>query len=322
MTKYNWGIIGLGRIATTFAKFFPRADQNLYGAAARDEARAQSFARQHDIPQAYGSYAELYADPRIDVVYIATPHPFHYQQIKDALNAGKHVLAEKSITLSSAQLDELIDLARAKHLILMEAQTIYHMPIYPAILDFATAHDLGKLKTIQVSFGSYAPNNPNDRLLNPNLGGGALLDIGVYALSFARRFTDEPLELVATQMTETSTGVDGQSSFLLKTADGVQVTVALNLQAKMPKQGTVAYERGFFTLDQYPRADNAIFATPELKTQLLSAGDTTAALATEVRDFAAAVTSGNNPTLPWTKNVMDIMTAARAEWGFKFPGEK
>ncbi len=314
MTNYNWGIVGLGRIATSFATFFPRNEQTLYGAAARDLARAQAFAQEHDIPHAYGSYTDMFADSAIDAVYIATPHPFHYAQIKEALLAGKHVLAEKSITMDSAELNELVALAASKHLILMEAQTIYHMPIYPTILTYATDHDLGALKTIQVSFGSYAPFNPEDRLLNPALGGGALLDIGVYALSFARRFTQSPLELLATQMSPTSTGVDGQSSFLLRTKDGVQITVALNLQAKMPKQGIVAFERGFFTLDQYPRADKATFTTPDLQSQVLEAGDTTAALATEVHDFATAIDTAMNPTLDWTINVMDIMTDARKQW--------
>jgi predicted dehydrogenase len=321
MTKYNWGIIGLGRIASTFAQFFPNEDQTLYGAAARDLNRATTFAQTHNIPHAYGSYADLYNDPNIDVVYIATPHPFHYQQIKDALLAGKHVLAEKSITLNSTELEELVALAASKHLILMEAQTIYHMPLYGTLLEFAHDHDLGALKTIQVTFGSSVPFAPDDRLLNANLGGGALLDIGVYALSFARRFTKAPLELVATQMTETSTGVDGQSSFLLRTADGVQITVALNLQAKMPKQGLVAYTNGFFTVDQYPRADAATFTTPDLTASMITAGDRTTALANEVRDFAQAIQTGQNPTLAWTENVMDIMTQAREKWHFKFPNE-
>ena len=321
MPNYNWGIVGLGRIATTFANFFPRTDQTLYAAAARDLTRAQTFAAEHDIPHAYGSYAEMFADPNVDVVYIATPHPFHYAQIKAALLAGKHVLAEKSITMTSTQLDELVTLAASKQLILMEAQTIYHMPLYPALQEFAATNQLGQLKTIQVTFGSNVPFAPDDRLLNPNLGGGALLDIGVYALSFARRFVASDLELVATQMTETSTGVDGQSSFLLRTADGVQITVALNLQAKMPKQGLVAYTNGFFTVDQYPRADVATFTTPALTSSTITAGDRTTALANEVRDMAAAITSGANPTLAWTQNVMTIMTAAREQWQFKFPNE-
>lgn len=322
MVKLNWGIVGLGRIAKSFADNFPRIEQNLYGAAARDQSRADAFAKEHNVAHAFGSYAAMFADPNVDVVYIATPHPFHYAQIKAALLAGKNVLAEKSITLNSDQLQELIELARSKHLILMEAQTIYHMPLYHTILEHASVNKLGALKTIQVSFGSYAPNKPNDRLLNIALGGGALLDIGVYALSFARRFTDSPLHLLATQMTPTTTGVDGQSSFLLSSGNGTQITVALNLQAKMPKQGLVVFERGFYTVDQYPRADQATFTTPELTRSTVAAGVSADAMAQEVIDMADAVRTGENPTLAWTSNVMDVMTAAREEWGFKYPMEK
>ncbi|KRM73092.1 Gfo/Idh/MocA family protein [Lacticaseibacillus brantae] len=318
MSQYRFGIVGLGRIAHSFAKAFPK-DQQLVAAAARDLPRAQAFAEQYQLPKAYGSYDEMFADPDIDAVYIATPHNFHYAQIKAALLAGKHVLAEKSITLNLGELDDLIAIAHERNLILMEAQTIYHMPLYPALME--KAKTLGQLKTIQVSFGSYAPNRPDDRLLNPNLAGGALLDIGVYALSFARRFMTATPKLVATEMTKTTTGVDGQSSFLLTDEHHEQVTVALNLQAKMPKQGIVAYEEGFFTVDQYPRSQNATFFTPDLTPDLIEAGQTSQALAYEVDDFAQAIATGNNPTLAWTRDVMTIMTQARQRWGFNYPNE-
>lgn len=238
MTNYHWGIVGLGRIAHNFAKFFPAA-QTLYGVAARDIDRAQAFADEFNVPKAYGSYADLFADPDIDIVYVATTHNFHYANIKAALLAGKHVFAEKSITLNARELSELITIAKQKHLILMEAQTIYHMPLYPA-LDDAVA-DLGKLRTIQVSFGINA-TDPQDRLLNPDLAGGALLDIGIYALSFVRRLMSASPKLVATQMTRSATGVDDQSSFLLTNDHGEQATVVLNLQAMMPKVGLAAYD--------------------------------------------------------------------------------
>ena len=318
MANYRFGIVGLGRIAESFAENFPK-DQTLHGAAARDLKRAQAFADKFNIPKAYGSYGEMFADPEIDAVYIATPHNFHYDQIKAALTAGKHVLAEKSITLNLHELDELIALAQAKHLILMEAQTIYHMPLYTTLT--AKAKELGALKTIQVSFGSYAPNKPEDRLLNPNLAGGALLDIGIYALSFARRFMSAAPKLVATQMTKTSTGVDGQSTFLLTNAVNEQVTVALNLQAKMPKQGIVAYQEGFYVVDQYPRSQTAEFSHPDLSHETIQAGDTSLAMAYEVDDMAKAIETGNNPTLAWTSDVMAIMTQARQTWGFTYPGE-
>ncbi|WP_179394904.1 Gfo/Idh/MocA family protein [Lacticaseibacillus absianus] len=320
MTTYNWGIIGLGGIGSQFAATLP-ADQVLYGVAAHDATRAQAFATQYHALHAYASYAELFADPAIDIVYVATTHNFHYENIRAALTAGKHVLAEKAITLNLAQLDELIALAQANHLILMEAQTIYHMPLYPALAEFAETNRLGRLKTISVTFGSYAKGKPNGRLFAPELGGGAMLDIGVYALSFARRFLTATPTLVATQWTPANTGVDSQSVLMLNNANHEMVNVALNLEARMPKTGMVAYEEGYFTVDQYPRSEEATFTAPDQLTQRVAAGQTEQAMAYEVADMVQAVTTGENPTLAWTRDVMAIMTAAREAWGFRYPNE-
>lgn len=320
MTHYNWGIVGLGRIAAQFSANFP-ASQSLTAVAASDLTRAQAFAKAHQVPRAYGSYAELFADPTVDIVYVATTHNFHYRDIKAALLAGKHVLAEKAITLNSTELDELIELAADKQLILMEAQTIYHMPLYPELVAFASTNQLGKLRTIQVSFGSKVPYDPKDRLLNPALAGGALLDIGVYALSFVRRFMTATPKLLATTMVTADTGVDDQSSFLLTNANNEQATVVLNLQAKMPKLGMVAYEGGFFTVDQYPRSQEAQFTAPDLMQQVIEAGQTEQAFQYEIEDMAKAVETGDNPTLAWTQDVMAIMSEAREQWGFKYPEE-
>ncbi|MFD1483636.1 Gfo/Idh/MocA family protein [Lacticaseibacillus baoqingensis] len=321
MPNYKWGIIGLGRIARSFATYFAPS-QTLYGVAAHDRQRAEAFAQEFNVPHAYDSYADLFADPAIDIVYVATTHNFHYENILQALNAGKHVLAEKAITLSATQLEALVAVAASKHLILMEAQTIYHMPLYPAIEAAVKEQALGRLKTIQVTFGSHVPYAPKDRLLNPALAGGALLDIGIYALSFARRFMTAPPKLVATQMVKTDTGVDGQSSFLLTNANNEQVTVALNLQAKMPKMGMVAYEEGYFTVDQYPRSQEASLTHPDGLTEHLTAGDESKAMAYEIDDMAQAVATGENPTLQWTREVMTIMSQAREAWGFYYPGEQ
>ncbi|WP_125705585.1 Gfo/Idh/MocA family protein [Lacticaseibacillus daqingensis] len=320
MTTYNWGIIGLGGIGSQFAAHLPK-DQTLYGVAAHDPARAAAFAKQYHAQHAFADYAALFADPKIDIVYVATTHNFHYENIKAALTAGKHVLAEKAIVLNLTQLDELIALAAAKNLILMEAQTIYHMPLYPTLTAFAQRQQLGQLKTIDVTFGSYAKGKPNSRLYDPALGGGAMLDIGVYALSFARRFLSAAPKLVATQWTPTTTGVDGQSVLMLNNANHEMVNVALNLEARMPKRGVVAYSEGYFTVDQYPRSQEAIFTTPDQLNAPITADLTEDALAYEATDMAEAVTTGVNPTLAWTRDVMAIMTEARTAWGFRYPNE-
>ncbi|WP_204123045.1 Gfo/Idh/MocA family protein [Lacticaseibacillus mingshuiensis] len=321
MTTYNWGIIGTGRIADYFAEVFPTS-QHLYGVAAhKDDGRAAAFAAKHKMAHAYPDYASLLADPAIDIVYVATTHNFHYDNIKAALNAGKHVLAEKAITLNEAQLDELVLLAAQRRLILMEAQTIYHMPLYHALDEFKAAHQLGRPKMIQVAFGTHVPNEPEDRLLNPQLAGGAMLDIGIYALSFARRFMTESPTLLATQMVPTATGVDDRSSLLLTTAHQEQAQIALALQTNLPNRGVVAYENGYLTITDYGRATTAIFTGLDGKNQQIEAGDNSLAFVYEIEDMANAVTTGSDPTLRWTCDTITIITAARRAWGVTYPDE-
>lgn len=318
MSNYHWGVIGLGRMAHSFAKFFPDS-QTLSGVAASDVTRAQSFAKAFNIPHVYPDYASLFADPNIDIVYVATTHNFHYQNIKDALLAGKHVFAEKSITVNARQLSELIAIAKQKHLILMEAQTIYHMPLYPA-LDEAVK-DLGALRSMQVSLGINA-TDPADRLLNPDLAGGALLDIGIYALSFVRRFMSATPKLIATQMTRASTGVDDRSSFLLTNDQDVQATVMLSLQAPMPKAALLVYEGGYVQIDTYSKADHATLYVTGQEPKTLTAGDWHHSLAYEIVDMAKAVDTGDNPTLAWTYDTAVLMSQAREAWGFYYPNEQ
>ncbi|WP_461215847.1 Gfo/Idh/MocA family protein [Lacticaseibacillus sp. GG6-2] len=321
MTRYNWGIIGLGRIARQFVAEFPDS-QTLYGVAATDPARANAFASEYHIPHTYASYAELFADPAIDIVYVATTHNFHYANIKQALLAGKHVLAEKSITLNLKQLDELIAIAKQHHLILMEAQTIYHMPLYQRLAE--TTAKLGRLRAIQANFGSSIAPDPNDRLLNPELGGGALLDIGIYALSFVRRFMTATPRLVATQMIPANPGVDDQSTLFLTNDHNEQATVALNLQAKMPRFGLVTYDQAYLTVDDYPRAEMATLSRPTahgVADSTLQEGDGEVRIRYEIDDMAEAVTTGANPTLAWTRDTMAIMSQAREAWDFYYPNE-
>ncbi|KRN27278.1 oxidoreductase, NAD-binding Rossmann fold family protein [Lactobacillus selangorensis] len=321
MTKtLKWGIIGLGAQANNFATYFDQPDGVLYGAASRHLDKAELFTQKHHIPHAYGSYAEMLADPAIDIVYIATPHNYHIEWILASLKAGKHVLCEKAITMESKQLNTAITLAHEKHLVLAEAMTIYHMPLFAEIKRQQEKRALGPLKTINVSFGSYKELDPKNRFWNPDLAGGALLDIGVYALSFARYFMSA--QLLATQMKRSKSGVDSQSAFLITDEPGEQVTVALNLHAKMPKQGVVTFENGYFTVMDYPRADTAVLTHSDGQSETIEAGDATKALNYEIRDFQEVV-RGNQPndTLQLTQDVMNLMTAARREWHYLYPFE-
>ena len=168
--------------------------------------------------------------------------------IRQALQSGKHVLCEKSITLNIKELNEAEALARQRHLVLAEAMTIYHMPLFKQLKALIKKGELGRLRMIQLNFGSRKVYDPASRFYNPALGGGALLDIGVYALSFARWFMTSAPDQIQSQVRMTASGVDDQSGILLKNPQGEMATIALTFQAKQPKRGVAAFERGYICL--------------------------------------------------------------------------
>lgn len=324
MTNYNWGIIGPGRIAVNFCEQFP-AGQTLYGvASAHSPEKAQAFATKFQIPHVYASHEALLADPAIDVVYIATTNNAHYENIKAALLAGKHILAEKPITLNSQQLTELNALAAKQHLILMEAQTIYHMPLYNELIHFAVDHDLGQLKSIQASLGMHVdPADKTGRLLSPALAGGALLDMGIYALSFARRFMTATPKLEKTVMTPAVTGVDDTSVAIISNANHELGSFSFSLSAAGPEVGYAVYERGYFVVNHYLRPEKAIYIDGATGEQhVITAGANAQAMGYEVTDMATAIATSENPTATWTVDTMALMTAMRQEWGLVYPDEQ
>ena len=304
---YRWAIVGLGNIAHSFVKYFDQPDGEIYAVCSRSQDKANAFAAEHNIPKAYGNLDELLA---------------HIDTILPALRAGKHVLSEKAITMSSTQLAIAKEVAASNHLILAEAMTLYHMPLYEKLHDFAAERHLGDLKMIQASFGSFKEPDPTNRFFNPDLAGGALLDIGVYALAFVEEFLTAKPYITGTTMHRFSSGVDESSTITLRNANDELATVALTFRAKMPKRGIVAYENGYFTVDTYPRADSATFTDSEGHTETITAGDSTNAMNYEIADMQKMVAGElHNTSLAKTTDVMDIMTAARAQWDFRYPFE-
>ena len=322
MKKLNWGIIGLGSMATSFASSFCAEDAQLYAAGSRTLEKSEQFAKEHGIEKAYGSYDELLNDSAIDVVYIATPHSHHADLIIKSLENNKHVLCEKAIVMNTTQLDAAMKLASDKQLVLAEAMTIYHMPLYQELKKRATDGSLGKLKMIQVSFGSLKEADPTNRFFNKDIAGGALLDIGTYALSFARFFLSSQPKEVLTTANFFETGVDEQAGIILKNDEKEMATIAITFRAKMPKQGIVAFEKGFFTVNDFPRADEATFTHPDGSVEQIQVGDTNKALNYEVSHFNNAVrTKEESLSLDLTHDVMEIMDTLREKWGLHFDFE-
>lgn len=320
---YRWAIVGLGNIAHSFVKYFDQPDGEIYAVCSRSQAKADAFAAEHHIAKAYGDLQALLADPQVDIVYVATPHNFHIETILPALRAGKHVFCEKAITMDSSQLALAREVAATHHLVLAEAMTIYHMPLYEKLHEFAAEHHLGDLKMVQASFGSFKEPDPTNRFFNPDLAGGALLDIGVYALAFVTEFLTAKPYLTGTSMHRFTTGVDESSTMTLRTANDELATVALTFRAKMPKQGIVAYENGYFTIDSYTRPDTALFTDNQGNVETITAGNGKNAMNYEIADMQKMIAGDlPNTSLAKTAAVMDVMTAARAQWDYRYPFEQ
>lgn len=322
MTKLNWVILGTGSIANEFAARFEAEKAVLYGVASRKQLKSQAFADKYAIQNSYGSYEEALADENVDVVYVAIPHSHHFEIMKAALNAGKHVLCEKVITVNSKQLQEITQLAIEKHLYVAEAMTIFNMPLYRTLKEWIHENDLGPLKMIQASFGSFKDTDPSVYYFNKELAGGALFDIGTYALSFVRHFLSEKPTEILTFGNLHESGVDETSAIILRNNRQEIATVSLTFRAKMPKQGVVAFEKGFFTISDYPRATEATFTSYDGKQQTIEAGDSSEALNYEVANFTEMILGKNeNTTLSLTADVIEMMDVVRKEWGLDYPFE-
>ena len=243
--------------------------------------------------------------------------------MKKAIENGKHILVEKAITLNSDELNEAISLAKEKGVIIGEAMTIFHMPIYKKLNEILESGALGKVNLITMNFGSFKEYDMTNRFFNRNLAGGAMLDIGVYALSFIRWFMDSKPNNLVSQVKSAPTGVDEQAGLLLTNEEGQMASVMLSLHSKQPKRGMVSCEKGYIEIMEYPRAWEAtITYTDSGKTELIKAGENADALAYELADMEKAI-NGDVDCMhfDYTKDVMDIMTYLRKEWNMKYPDE-
>lgn len=324
MIKYRWATLGCGVIANQLAQALQAQGSSLYSVANRTHDKAVAFAEKYGIGKVYEDIDEVFTDENVDIIYISTPHNTHIKYLRKALAAGKHVLCEKSITLNSQELEEAIKLAEDNHVILAEAMTIYHMPVYKKLNEIIASGALGELKLLQMNFGSYKEYDMNNRFFNRNLAGGAMLDIGVYALSFVRWFFSEKPNQILSQVKYAPTGVDEQASILLKNPKEEMASVILSLHAKQPKRGIIAFDKGYVELYEYPRGQEAVITyTEDGHTETIREGETDRALEYEVLDMEAAVAGEKDDIhLDYTRDVMDMMTQIRQEWGMRYPEEE
>jgi len=246
--KLRWGIIGTGLIADLFVTDLLANDFTVTAVGSRSQASADEFAARFGIANAHPTYEALVADPEVDVVYVATPHPMHVDNATLALNAGKHVLIEKPFTLNAKDAAAIVALAEEKKLVVLEAMWARFLPHMVRLREIIAAGTLGDVRTVIADHNQNLPKDPSHRLQNPDLGGGALLDLGIYPISFAWDVLGAPTSIYATAA-KTPTGVDRQTAVIFGYADGQQALVHTALDTAGPTTASVIGTDGWIAIE-------------------------------------------------------------------------
>jgi predicted dehydrogenase len=246
--QVRWGILGTGWIARTFT-----ADLNLTGhkvtaVGSRASETAESFASEFDIPNAHGSYEALVADQNVDIVYVSTPHPRHHDDAALALRAGKHVLLEKPFTINAAEAQSLVDLAAERGLVILEAMWTRWLPHMVAIRKLIADGAIGEVRSVLVDHTQKLPEDPAHRINALKLGGGALLDLGVYPISLASDLFGTP-ESIQSVATFKETGADAETGILLLHAGGRMAIISMASNAPGPNRAAIVGKEGRIEID-------------------------------------------------------------------------
>ncbi len=237
--NYRWGILGAGNIASQFcAALAYTKGSHLFAVASREFSKAKNFAEKNNIQKYYSSYDQLVNDADVDIVYIATPHAFHYQHALLCLKHGKHVLCEKPLTLSYTQSAALVDLAMEKNLFFMEAMWTSCIPSINKILDLIKNDVIGTVQYIQSDFGFQVPFDAESRMYNKSLGGGSLLDIGVYPIFLSTLILGEPVEIQSVSKLA-ETGVDYFTNIVLKYENGATAHLLSSFDFQTPVEAMI-----------------------------------------------------------------------------------
>lgn len=325
MKKIKFGILATGNIANSMAKAVQDLDEvECYAAASRSFEKARDFADKWGFAKAYGSYEELVQDPEVDLIYVASPHSHHYPQAKLCLEHGKHVLLEKAFTVNSAQAEELIALAKDKGLLLAEAFWPRYMPTRKILDDLIEQGTIGEVQAVTAEFG--APLSHIERMWNPELAGGALLDLGVYSINFALQIFTSPVKQIRSDAVMSELGVDQMNGITLKFEDGKIAVLHSNMMACMRNRGVVYGDKGYIELYELnnPRTIRVFNEKKEL-TASYPAPEQVNGYEYEVLACVKAIRDGQVECreMPHseTLRLMNILDEVRGQWNFVLPCE-
>ena len=319
------GILGAGRIAGKFANTMNQVSEaECWAVASRSAERAAAFAEQWGFAKSLGSYEEMLSDPELELVYVATPHSHHYEHMKLCLEYGKHVLCEKAFTLNAAQAREIAALAAEKKCYLAEALWTRYMPSRQIIDDLLSSGIIGKVRMLTANL--CYPVSHKERIMDPALGGGALLDLGVYGLNFAMTHLGQEITGVDTTVQMTDTGVDGSEVITLRYRNGAMAVLTHSVFARSDLQGVFSGEKGYIVVENInnPKSASAYDDNGRLLKRVEVPPQVTG-YEYELREAIRCISEGKTRTEcitpEYSVKLMELMDRVRDQWGFRFPQE-
>ncbi len=326
MDRLRWGILGTGSIARKFAKGLAALPEAaLVAVGSRGQASAESFGAEFGIRQRHGSYEDLANDAEVEAIYVATPHPLHYPNTRLCLEAGKHVLCEKPFTINASQAAELIALARQRQHFLMEAMWPRFLPVMVRVRQLLADGVIGRVQMLQADFGFRTQRNPQSRLFNPALGGGALLDVGVYPVSLASMIFGQP-DRIASLAHMGPTGVDEQSAMVLGYPGGQFATLSAAIQTNTPQDARILGTTGAIHIHApwwQPRS--YMLKRDGQPDEVVEVGFSGNGYNYEAAEVGRCIRSGQteSPTMPLDESlgIMQTLDAIRGQWGLRYPME-
>ncbi|MBA4246671.1 MAG: oxidoreductase [Microbacterium sp.] len=323
-TALRWGILATGHIARSFTRDLLDSGFTVSAVGSRAPAAAEAFASEFGIPNPHGSYEQLVADPEVDVIYIATPHPQHVDAALLAIDAGKHVLIEKPLTITRADAHRIADRAAERGVVAMEAMWTRFLPHMVHLRALLAAGAIGEVRTVIADHTQSLPTDPAHRLQNPALGGGALLDLGIYPVSFAVDVLGLPTAIEA-HASMTPTGVDRQTAMILSYDDGRQAvlhcaldTAGSNRAVVLGTTGAIELDRVWYTPTTLTRYDREWNVVEQYRADVTTRGMQFQAAELEARVAGTAPTS---LSIDESVAIMGVLDEVRSLIGLRYPGE-
>lgn len=317
------GILGAGSIAGTLAETMNKMPEvDCYGVASRDLEKAKAFAKEHSFTHAFGSYEGMLADKEIELVYIATPHSHHYQHMKMCLDAEKHVLCEKSFTVNVEQAEEIFRIAEKKKLLVTEAIWTRYMPSRKMINDLLAEKVVGDVRKLTANL-SY-PLCDKERIVKPELAGGALLDVGIYPLNFAYMHFGDGVDKIQSAAQLTDAGVDGENGMILLYGDGRMAVLNSGIHGKSDSQGVFYGSAGCMIVENINNPEAIkIYDKDQNLLREVKVPEQISGYEYEITETITCIQEGRLecPSMPHAETIkmMRVMDALRKEWGVHYP---